>query len=260
MARTIAIINQKGGVGKSTTAHATGAGLARRGRRVLFIDLDAQANLTYSLGTDPDGGPTALEVLTRAASASESIRHTQNGDLIPASPSLAGADTVITAVGKEYRLREAIATVSAAYDEIVIDTPPALGILTVNALTACDGLLIPAQADIYSIQGIGQLYSTIQTVRQYCNPSLQVLGIVLTRFSSRAILSRDVADMLQQTAQQMGTRLCQTAIRECIAIKEAQASRQDIFSYAPKSNAAADYSALIDEITEGGSPNAEEIL
>lgn len=256
MAQTISIINQKGGVGKSTTAFCLGSGLTRKGAHVLFVDLDAQANLTWSLGADPDGGPTALEVLTRACPAAKAVRSTPNGDLIPASASLSGADTVITAVGKEYRLREALEPLSASYDYIIIDTPPALGILTVNALTACDGVIIPAQADIYSIQGIGQLYSTIQTVRQYCNPAIKVLGIVLTRFSSRAILSRDVADMLQETAQKMGTRLYRTPIRECIAMKEAQASRQDIFSYAPKSNASADYAALIDEITEGGPPHA----
>lgn len=260
MAQTISIINQKGGVGKSTTAVCLGCGLARKGARVLFADLDAQANLTWSLGADADGGPTALEVLTRACPAAGAIRHTPNGDLIPAGASLSGADTVITAVGKEYRLREALEPLASSYDYLIIDTPPALGILTVNALTASDGVIIPAQADIYSLQGIGQLYSTIQTVRQYCNPALSVLGIVLTRYSPRAILSRDVADMLRETARQMGTRLYKTHVRECIAIKEAQASRQDIFSYAPKSNASADYLALIDEITEGGPSHDEKIL
>lgn len=259
MTECIAIINQKGGVGKSTTAHAIGAGLARRGKRVLFVDLDPQGNLSYTLGAQ-DSGPSALDALTRAATAQEAVQHTPGGDLLPASPALSGADTMITAVGKEYRLREALEPLRDQYDYLIMDTPPALGILTVNALTACTGVIIPAQADIYSLQGISQLYATIQTVRQYCNPALTVKGILLTRFSPRAILSRDVADLIESTARQMGTRLYRTPVRECIAVKEAQANQQDIFTYAPKSNAASDYASLIDEIEGGTVPHAQEVL
>ena len=247
MKEILAIINQKGGVGKSTTAHAIGAGLSRSSYRVLYVDLDAQGNLSYAL--DVKNSPTtALEMLTNTATAEQAIQHTLQGDIIPSSPALAGADTVITAVGKEYRLKEALAPLRKRYDYIVIDTPPALGILTINALTACTGVIIPAQADIFSLQGIGQLHSTIQTVKQYCNPSLRVKGIVLTRYNPRAILSREVAEMIEQTATQLNTTLYHTTIRENIAVKESQAGQHDIFTYAPKSNAAADYSALINEI------------
>lgn len=249
MIKTIAVINQKGGVGKSTTAAALGAGLTLKGFKVLYIDLDAQGNLTYTLGADPKG-LTALDVLTKEATAEQTIQRTAQGDVIAASPSLAGADTVITSVGKEYRLKEALEPLKESYDYIIIDTPPALSVLTINALTACTGAIIPAQADIYSLQGISQLNSTIQTVRQYCNPSLEVMGIVLTRYSSRAILSREVAEMIEQTAERLNTKLYKTTIRENIAVKEAQASQQNIFEYAPKSNAASDYSALVDEIIE----------
>lgn len=249
MIKCIAIINQKGGVGKSTTAHCIGAGLTLKGFKVLYIDLDAQGNLTYTLGADPKG-LTALDVLTKEATAAAAVQHTAQGDVIAASPSLAGADTVITSVGKEYRLKEALEPLKENYDYIIIDTPPALSVLTINALTACTGAIIPAQADIYSLQGISQLNSTIQTVRQYCNPSLEVMGIVLTRYSSRAILSREVAEMIEQTAERLNTKLYKTTIRENIAVKEAQASQQNIFEYAPKSNAASDYSALVDEIIE----------
>jgi chromosome partitioning protein len=155
---------------------------------------------------------------------------------------------VLTAVGKEYRLKEALEALQGNYDYAIIDTPPALGILTVNALTACTGVLIPAQADIYSLQGISQLYGTLQTVRKYCNPSLKVMGILLTRYSGRAIISREVAEMIEETAAQLHTKLYQTKIREATAIKEAQARRQSIYEYAPKSNATTDYKALIDEI------------
>lgn len=249
MIKTIAIINQKGGVGKSTTALCVGAGLSLKGFKVLYIDLDAQGNLTYTLGADIKG-LTALDILTKEATAEQTIQRTAQGDVIAASPSLAGADTLITAVGKEYRLKEALEPIKEKYDYIIIDTPPALSVLTINALTACTGVIIPAQADIYSLQGISQLNNTIQTVKQYCNPSLEVMGIVLTRYSARAILSREVAEMIEQTAANLNTKLYKATVRENIAVKEAQASQQNIFEYAPKSNAAADYSALVDEIID----------
>lgn len=245
--RTIAVINQKGGVGKSTTALAIGAGLSLKGYSVLYVDLDAQGNLSYTLGATTKGY-NALGVLQRPETIKEEIQHTEQGDIIASSPSLAGADTVITETGKEYRLKEALESISGEYDYCIIDTPPALGILTINALTACRGAIIPAQADIYSLQGISQLNSTIETVRRYCNRDLSIMGIVLTRYSSRSIISREVAEMLEQTAEQLHTKLYKAKIRECTAIKEAQATKQNIFSYAPKSNATADYKALVDEI------------
>ena len=134
---------------------------------------------------------------------------------------------------------------------MITDTPPSLGILSVNALTAADTVIIPAQADIYSLQGITQISSTISTVRRYCNSRLSIDGIVLTRYNSRTNISRDLAEALTQTAEKLHTRVYNARIRECTAIKEAQALRKDIFVYAPKSNAAEDYSLLTDEITGG---------
>lgn len=251
--KTIAIINQKGGVGKSTTAHAIGSGLISQGARVLFVDLDPQGNLSYLLEANISGGTTAsvFDVLQRKATAAEAIQHTAQGDIIASTPDLASADIALTVTGKEYRLREALERVTTQYDYCIIDTPPALGVLAINALTACQGCIIPAQADFLSLQGIGQLHGTIDTVKTYCNPGLTVFGIVLTRYSARAIISREVAEMMQETAAALQTQLFHTKIRECIAVKEAQAMRQPIFTYAPKSNAAADYKALIAEIQKG---------
>lgn len=247
MSEILAIINQKGGVGKSTTAAAIGAGLLLKGHTVLFIDLDAQGNLSFNLGAG-QRSITSLEVLTGTATAQEAIIHTATGDLIPASPALAGADAIITTTGKEYRLKEALETVRANYDFIILDTPPALGILTVNALTACTGTIIPAQADAYSLQGIALLAQTIDIVRKYCNPALKVKGIVLTRYNARSVISRDMMKLMESTAAQLHTKVYKTTIRECTAIKEAQAVQETIFQYAPKSNAAADYTALVEEI------------
>ena len=248
--KIVAVINQKGGVGKSTTALALGTGLFLKGYKTLFIDLDAQGNLSYTLGADAAGltGISSFDVLTGKITAGLAIQRTKQGDVIASSPALAGADTVLTAVGKEYHLKEALETLESKYDYCIIDTPPALGILTINALTACNDVLIPAQADVYSLQGISQLHGTLQTVKKYCNPPLNVLGILLTRYNGRAVISREVAEMIEKTAAQLHTKLYQTKIRETTAIKEAQARRQSIYEYAPKSNAATDYKALIDEI------------
>lgn len=238
-------MNRKGGVGKTATAHALGAGLSLRGYRVLFIDLDSQCNLSFDLGAKT-APLTALEVLTGSAKAEEAIQHTPGGDIIAGSPALAGADMTIEGTGKEYRLKEALEPLQ--YDFIIIDTPPALGVLTINALTASDRAIIPAQAEVYSLQGIGLLYEAIQAVKKYTNKSLIVEGVLITRYNGRAILSKDMKSNLEEIAQSLNTKVFQTPIRECISIKEAQAMQSDIFSYAPRSNASADYKALVEEI------------
>ncbi|NCC64090.1 MAG: ParA family protein [Spirochaetia bacterium] len=248
MIQSIAIANQKGGVGKSTTTLAMGEGYLKRGYKVLFIDMDAQGNLSYTLGRD-GSRHSILDVLRGEIGADKAIQHTYSGDLIASSPALSGADMELNRTGKEYMLREALACIKDKYDYIILDTPPSLGILTVQALTACTWAIIPAQADIYSLQGIGQLYGTIDAVRTYCNPSLVIRGILLTRHT-RTILSRDILQMIDETATQLGTVLFDTTIRENVALREAQASRRDIFDYAPRSKAAQDYRDLITELLE----------
>jgi chromosome partitioning protein len=164
---------------------------------------------------------------------------------------LSGADRSLDRTGKEYILKEALAAIEDNYDFILIDTPPALGILTVNALTASHDLIIPSQADIYSMQGIGQLHETINSIRIYSNPSLYIAGILIVRFNARIILNRDISTALEQTAAWLKTKVFATRIRECIAVKEVQAKQTDLFSYAPDSNAAADYELFIKEYLGG---------
>ena len=243
----IAIVNRKGGVGKTATAQALGAGLIRKGCSVLYIDLDSQTNLTYGLGADA-AGLSSIEVLTGEATAQEAIQHTPQGDVIAGAEALAGADAAIDGTGKEYRLKEALDGLQ--YDYCIIDTPAALGTLTVNALTAADSVIIPVQAEVYSLQGIGQLSKAIEAVKKYCNHDLYIRGILITRYNGRAIISRDMQSNLEEAAWQLKTRLYSTPIRECVSIKEAQAQQQDIYSYAPRSNAAKDYAAFIEEFTE----------
>lgn len=249
--QTITVINQKGGVAKTTTAQNIGAGLKQQGYRVLFVDLDGQSNLTYCFNCI-NKPITALEVLTKKSTAADAIQHTDQGDIIPATINLVGADSLITEVGKEYRLKEALAPLSNDYDYIIIDTPPALSILTINALTASDRVIIPVQADTYSLQGLGGVADTIATVKQYCNPALTISGVLITRYNGRTILTRDITEYLEQVAADLNTKVFNTKIRECIAVKEAQTMQQDLFAYAPKSNAAADYSALLTELLQEG--------
>lgn len=248
--KTIAIINQKGGVGKSTTASQLASGLSLKGYRTLSVDLDAQGNLSYTAGARTDGA-TALGVLTGEVKTEDAIQHTQSGDIIPANKALAGADAFIADTGKEYRLKEALESVSGSYDFCIIDTPPALGILTINALTACNSVIIPAQADIYSLQGIEQLAETMKPVKKYCNPALAIEGILLTRYSPRSVLSRDIADLAEQLAEKLGTKLFKATIREAIAVKEAQISQQSLFAYAPKAKVTEDYNAFVEEVLRG---------
>jgi len=251
-----AIANQKGGTAKTTTAHAIGTGLILKGYKVLFLDLDAQGNLSYIMGASSRGA-TIATLLQQAiegepASTQAAIQHTEQGDIIPSSQNLAGADTVLADVtGREYKIREILEPVKKMYDYIIIDTPPTLGTLTVNALTAATGIIAPVQADVFSLIAVGQLHGTITTVKKYCNPALSFTGILLTRYNNRAVLSRDIAEKLEDAAGKYNSRLFTTRIRECTALKESEIMQQSIYSYAPKSNAAADYSGLVDELLKG---------
>lgn len=247
MKEIYAVVNQKGGVGKSTTAQALARGLSLCGQRVLSIDLDQQGNLTYAMGGE-SGGEGSGEVLLGTASAGDVIAHLPQGDLLPSSLGLSGADLAITGPGQEYRLRKALAPLIDVYDYIVIDTPPSMGILSVNALTAATKVIVPIQADIFSMQGVGQLLATYQAVREYTNPQISVAGLLLTRYSERAVLSRNVRDMATEAAQAFESTVFHATIREAVAIREAQISRQSIFDYAPKSNVAQDYEQFVQEV------------
>ncbi len=246
--KILTMTNQKGGVGKSTTANVIGQAFLLTGKKVLYIDLDPQGNLTKSLGGKQEARGVA-SILFDKADACEAIQKTPLGDLIASAGDLVKADKVITGAGSEYVLKEALASLQG-YDLIIIDTPPSLGILTVNALTASDGIVVPAQADSFSLDGVDQLEDTVKVVRKYCNPRLRIYGIVLTRFNGRAVLSREVSEEFAHRAEKMGTRLFKTAIRESVAIKEALALRSSLFKYAKRSAGAKDYLSLSAEILE----------
>lgn len=245
--KTLTTINQKGGVSKTTTALATAHGLAKRGYKVLFIDLDPQQNATFVLKAKGHT-PTSLDVLTGEADIADAIKAADSLDVIPADPKAAQADRLLEGIGAEHRLKEALAPVSSMYDFCVIDTPPSLGLLTTNALTASDAAVIPAQADSFSLEGIKQLSGTLEAVKRYANPNLSLAGILLTRFNPRTTLSREIKDAAADTANALGTSVFDATIREGIAVKEAQTMKDSLFNYAPRAKVTQDYEAYIDEL------------
>lgn len=248
MPKVITVINQKGGVGKTTTTHAIGAWLqVIKHKKVLFIDLDQQGNLTYATNASHSKF-NSLKVLLEGKLAQGKIQHTEgNFYVIPSDPMLANIDVLLTETGKEYRLKEALSNLSD-YDYVVIDTPPSMNVIMINALTASDYAIIPAQADIFSLQGITQLGSSLDVVRRYTNKELKVLGIILTRHNPRTILSRDLQNVIEQTAKELKTKVFSQTIRESVIIKEAQATQKDIFSYDIKSSVSKDYNQLMQQI------------
>ena len=252
MAKIISVTNQKGGVGKTTTTNAIAAGYKLKGFKVLCVDLDPQANLSFSTGAETEDCSTVYEILKREASASSSIQKMESFDIISSNILLSGIELEFTQTGREYLLREALSSVRDHYDYIFLDTPPALSILTVNAFTASDYIIIPMLADIFSLQGIAQLSETIDRVRKYCNPNIKVEGIVLTKFNMRTVLSREIKGTAELIAEKLNTGILNTTIRSSVAVMEAQTNQQDIYNYSPKNGAAKDYMDLVEELIERG--------
>ncbi|MGD9559935.1 MAG: ParA family protein [Oscillospiraceae bacterium] len=244
----IAVSNQKGGVGKTTTTGALTAALAKRGKSVLAVDMDPQGNLSFSMSAESEGAPTSYEVLKGEVTARAAIQSTAIADIIPANILLSGAELEFTGLGREFLLRNALRSVRDEYDYVLIDTPPALSVLTVNAFTAADRLIIPMLSDIFSLQGITQLYETVSHVRTYCNPTLEFAGILLTRFAPRTTLANEVKGTAEMISSELEIPLFHTCIRSSVAVTEAQALQRNIISYAPRNIASKDYMALADEI------------
>lgn len=246
MAKIITVTNQKGGVGKTTTAHLLSSGLKAREFRTLLIDLDPQSNLTFTMGAD-DSHYTLYDLFKGNAEPQLAIKSTVQGDIIPGSLLLSGADMEYTQTGREYILSEIIEPLKESYDFVIIDTPPALGILTVNALTASNSVIIPMGADIYSIQGLSQLYNLVCNVKRYTNKELSIDGLFLTRYNKRATISKDIYAELEQLASKLGTKLFKSVIREGVAIKRSQADQTNIFISEPKAGVTIDFNNFIDE-------------
>lgn len=247
MAQIISVLSRKGGTGKTTTTQALGNGLTKKGYKVLFIDLDSQGNLSYSVGAKATN-KTMYEVIVGGLNIKEAIQHTEQGDVVPSSERLAITDKALGNPGDEYRLKEQLDQIKKEYDYILIDTSAQLGILTANTLTATNKVVIPVQADIYSLQGIALLNSSIEPIKKYYNKKLKIEGILITRFNPRSNLSKDMRDNLENIAKELKTKVFNTSIRECTAIKESSMLKQPIYDYAPKCNASIDYMNFVNEI------------
>ena len=252
--QTIAIVNQKGGVGKSTTAVNLGAGLVRQGKRVLLIDADSQANLTEMLGwQQPDElSPTLATMLERIISdrpiepQNGILHHKEGMDLLPANIELSGLEvSLVNTMSRETVLRTYLNEVKRQYDYILVDCSPSLGMLTLNALTAADDMVIPVGLEVFSLQGLKQLFNTVENVRRYCNPRLTVAGILITRRGNRASLTRELIDVIGQTAKDLNVYLYPTVIREAVAVREAQVMQESLFDSHPKAAVTADYAAFV---------------
>ena len=246
----IAIANQKGGTGKTTTALSLAYGLYGRGNKVLIVDLDPQCNASYALGIDLLNAPTVYQVLKNEKAIKEAIQPVRVGlDVLTGSLSLAGADAEFIQTGREHMLQEVLEPIKNKYDYIIIDDAPTLGIMVTNALTAADQVIIPVGAgDAFSLLGLTQLNGLIQSVQRYCNPSLKIAGLLITRFNKRANANQVMQDQVEHIAEKIGTRVFKTAIRESVSIKESQILRADLFEQSPRANATLDYNEFIKEL------------
>ncbi len=256
MGKIIAVTNQKGGVGKTTTSVNLSACLAAAGKRVLLIDIDAQGNATSGLGQSKKAKYSIYDVLVNETPASEAILHTgySSLDVLPSSRELSGAEIeLVSTPGREQLMRAALEPIRGNYDYILIDCPPSLGLLTLNALTASDSVLVPIQCEYYALEGVGQLMNTLQLVRKRLNPSLEVEGVVLTMLDGRTNLGIQV---VQEVKKHFRDRVYSTIIPRNVRLSEAPSHGLPIHLYDPRCSGAQAYTELAQEVIEW---NEEEL-
>lgn len=246
MGKIVSITTQKGGVGKTTLAHNLGAGLAQRGYKVLFVDMDGNADLTRAAGAGmPPYGLSMLEVMQDQAKAKDLIQHLPNYDIIGSNGDFTRADIILD--GKPLLLKEKLKSLKAQYDFIILDSPPSLSMVTINILAAADFVLIPSEPAESSLNAIMKLYGTISATKKV-NKDLRIAGIVITRQKRKTSLSRDTKIAAEQIAKQIGTKVFDTVIREYTSIQEGQTCKEDIYTYKDTvKNAIDDMNGVIDE-------------
>ena len=249
MAKIIAITNQKGGVGKTTTAVNLAAKLTMMGKKVLLIDTDGQCNSTDTCRAQVKHVATLYDLLFEQESVQECIQHTKVADVIAADDLLNDAEHKFPNDGsRNFILKEALEEVKECYDYIFIDTPPNLGCMLTNAMTCADELIIPVTCDRYGMQGIHNLYQTIMAAKKYTNRELQVAGILLIKYKANTILCREISEKLPEVAAMFDTKVFHTKISESEACKQAQSAKMSVFEYAPHCSTSRNYSTLVREM------------
>jgi len=261
MSRVIAIANQKGGVGKTTTAINLGASLAVAEKRTLVVDIDPQGNATSGLGVEQSESlPTIYDVLVGHRTATEAVLHEVHFpflDLVPSTRDLVGAEIeLVDEAQREKILRKALAPLREAYDFILVDCPPSLGLLTLNTLTAADSVLIPIQCEFYALEGLSQLLNTVRLVQRGLNPGLDIEGVLLTMFDRRLNLSKQVA---AEAREYFGNNVYRTAIPRNVRLAEAPSFGQPIVTYDVLSQGAQAYLALAKEVLARRKADAKEL-
>ena len=251
MARVIAFANQKGGVAKTTTTLNLGVALVEKGMRVLAVDLDPQGNLTMSQGWNPDEIDRSMfDVLCHRLPIGEIVR-TNELDVAVSSIDLAGAELALASmIGRERALEKALMPVRENYDFVLIDTPPSLGLLTINALVAADGVIVPVQCEYLSLRGLVQLENTLTMIRENLNPTVEIEGILPTMFDKRLLHSREAVEILKEN---FGDLVLNTKIRKTVRYAEAPVKGQSIFKYDSTGEAAGMYRDLAKEVLDGAS-------
>lgn len=248
MSTIIAVTNQKGGVGKTTTSGAVLASLALRGARVLGVDLDPQGSLGFCMGLNIEDCATIFDVMKGDIPVTQAIVETKCGDVIPSNILLSRAELEFMGSKREFILKNILDEVACFYDVVVIDTPPALNILTVNAYVASDSLIIPMSPDILSLLGVSQIRETIESVQQTYNPDLKVLGVLLNMFNSRYNLNQEVLEMADSIAKQLESKVFYAKISSSVKVAEAPAHGESVLTYAPRTKPAEDFQSFVDEI------------